>query len=441
VRSLDNSYPGYAEFCRLQQQKKEKRITISIMIIIMAYLAINIMPIFAMAAGGYGLLGMTGLVLIVCLTHKPENISGYISLLFPFLALASMQFAFNFFFGGVTDGLYLYFYQLLLPYVVIISAFWIVSESEKIKKILFYGISAMLIITMITTSVGLVVYEGASRYLATANSSDAEFITYMWQNIGGYDFIYNLVLILPMVIGLYKQKCIKIYILIPILLFTIVMLLRAEYATALVIFVASIVLLFLKKKLSMKFVIIYLLVFILLFSVFKSSIATGLDSLSKTVDSKNLSERFSSMASELRGEDADEDTDLYAREKLYEASWQSFLKSPIGGGFFNKNLRIGGHSFFLDFLATYGILGSLLLFYCYYKIYKVFYEPFKDEDYFGYMIWSFILALFLSAVNTGMWTMSLTLLVPITAWYIKIKKSERGELIDEESENESTLGN
>ena len=69
------------------------------------------------------------------------------------------------------------------------------------------------------------------------------------------------------------------------------------------------------------------------------------------------------------------------------------------------------------------LMGAGILFFMYKKIYQWFYKPMQAEQGYGYILWIFVQAIFLSCVNTGMWLYVLTLYAPIFLYII----CEKGE--------------
>ena len=85
---------------------------------------------------------------------------------------------------------------------------------------------------------------------------------------------------------------------------------------------------------------------------------------------------------------------------------------------FGGDGTIGGHSSILDTLGNYGIIGGVVLFCMYRKIYRLFIEPYKDHNGYGFVVWTFIQAIFLSVVNTGLWFSVLVLYLPLMLFAI-----------------------
>ncbi|MBO4433508.1 MAG: hypothetical protein J5852_08255 [Clostridia bacterium] len=131
--------------------------------------------------------------------------------------------------------------------------------------------------------------------------------------------------------------------------------------------------------------------------------------LADIISSDSVSGRLTALAGGVEGLENFEDNRL----ELYTMSLSAFFKSPLFGQLFSTTSYAGGHSFILDSLASYGILGGTTLFFIYRSIYKFFFKPFYNEAGFGFVLWSFVQAIILSFVNTGMWINVLALFIPI----------------------------
>lgn len=98
-------------------------------------------------------------------------------------------------------------YSILLSLIPVVLGYFIVYKRGR--EVLYYRniILAAFGITIITTCIGLIRFPFAARILATIeSSSDASAVLYNWYNIGGYDFIYMVVLLYPLLILAYKRK-------------------------------------------------------------------------------------------------------------------------------------------------------------------------------------------------------------------------------------------
>ena len=87
---------------------------------------------------------------------------------------------------------------------------------------------------------------------------------------------------------------------------------------------------------------------------------------------------------------------LESRTILYQYSWETFLKNPFVGSAFSEKLMFGGHSFFLDTFAKFGLIGGIPF------LYLLLYYPIrciKENKAFSLSLSILILILFVGGVN------------------------------------------
>lgn len=347
-------------------------------------------------------------VALIMIKRKLVSLERCIILLFPFLCWNILTYFIK------TDGLILWGYKVLLNLLPVLLGYYLINYCRRKDAFFPWLVFLLLAITVITTIVGCIQYPEAARYLATvADAQEADAVMYGWRNLGGYEFTYTVVLLHPLVILAYKRKKLKLIwaILASIAVFTLAI--YTEYTTALLLCILTSTLYFFKKELNWKHMIGLVIVAILLFIVFQRQISEALLYLSRQVKSENISARLEALAGGREGI-ANSDDDRIA---LYEKSLNTFFKYPIFGTFIRGGGGTGGHSFILDYIAQFGIVGVTLLVFMYRTIYKKFFLPYKKKDGFGYVFWLFLQTLVLSTVNTGMWLMVLAVYVPI---YLKV---------------------
>jgi len=165
----------------------------------------------------------------------------------------------------------------------------------------------------------------------------------------------------------------------------------------------------------------------LLIFVFKPTVANFLSYVSGNTESITLSERFGFISDTLNG--VENTSDAGNRVPIYTIQMEYFIEFPITGAWlFNPN-RFAGHSLIFDTLGEFGLIGLFVLFLFFKQIFVKFYLPFKKEEYFGYLVWSFLLYIGLSFVNpTGMFVV-LGFLIPGIAYLMqngKYKIDEKG---------------
>lgn len=318
------------------------------------------------------------------------------------------------------SSLVLWGYSLLLFLIPLIMGYYLFYEQDvTLRKKSFYTMRFAIIVTAITTITGCIRNPMAARILATIETSqDERNISFGWQNIGGYGFVYTVVLLYPLLIYAYKQNRLKWFFFYPLAVSTFALVILSEYATALLLLIISSMFIFISKKLSLRGMIVFgafAVVFILLF---QGVINNLLMSLADMVDSKILSDRLITLAG---GKTVLGKSDN-ARIWLYRYSFNTFLSSPLFGTMFGKYGRIGGHSSILDTLAKYGLVGSAVLYFMYRKIYIVFIKPYSNHPGYGFIVWTFIQAIFLSTINTGFWFDVLALYMPLILFAISEKE-------------------
>ena len=364
------------------------------------------------------------LVMLILVLDRPENLNLYGTFLLPFVIYGILTYFYT------HNTVILWGYQTLLFWLPVILGYYFMQDPFRIlgsySKIIIFAI----VVTMVTTIVGCIQNPNASRILATVSSTDTEAYTYDIKNIGGYNFVYYMILLYPILILSFKTNKINLLPTIVITLIVFFTVIYSEYTTALLMFILSSFLFFTKRNLSSRGIIIISVFSVVFFFVFTNVVVDFLNWLSEVVGSEEISRRLIALSGGTAGLEASEDN----RIELYRWSLNKFFANPIFGTLFESNKFNGGHSFILDSLASYGVVGGTLLYFMYKRIFTCFFLPFKDKPGFGYVVWIFIQAIILSIVNTGMWLEVLCLFCPILFYWIYGTEPKT-----EESENEDTV--
>ncbi|MBO7520307.1 MAG: hypothetical protein J6T73_05960 [Clostridia bacterium] len=301
-------------------------------------------------------------------------------------------------------------YQGLLLLLTVAAGYYFTYYRDDAVPLFAKVIVFALVITVITTIIGLLRFPEASRILATiATSDDPRMLEYSWNNIGGYEFVYNCVLLYPVLMLAYKHRKISraAFLILFILMFSLVIL--AEYTIALLLTIISSTLYFASKKTTTNQLMMIGIILIFLFLLFQSVIQNFFLWLSDTLGSEVFAERLTALAGGVEGIENSESN----RVELYRMSIRAFLASPVFGNMSGKHIVPGGHSFILDTLADYGIIGGLAITVMYRNVYRFFFAPFKNKPGYGFVLWTFIQTVFLSIVNTGAWLHISALSAPI----------------------------
>lgn len=300
-------------------------------------------------------------------------------------------------------------YQVLLFLLPVFLGYYLITHIFNTQM---YTILVIVIvcITCITTIIGCIRNPEAARTLAsTKTSQDPIAILYEWQNIGGYGFVYSTVLMYPFVILAFKMK--KLHLAFVILFTALVyyMVIQAEYTYALMLLMLTTMMFFIKRDIPLKNFIILMLSFVLIVLVFRVAIAAILSYFGELIGNQTMVDKINAA---FLGTDAVDSFDDN-RDQLYLHSIEMFLHHPVLGQMTVGRTVTGGHSFILDNLALYGMVGGGLMVWMYRGIYQLFYKPMEGKNGYYIIFWAFVQPIILSTINTGMWLANLCMFTPI----------------------------
>ena len=292
---------------------------------------------------------------------------------------------------------------LQLTLYPLMALFIFETRNYRLAYFLLVLYVVMSFITCITTYYGNITFPGASRILATGDLDGIPFQNaYQLANIGGFSFIYNMVMFVPILICTWKYRnrfnhsrliSLLTITFIVIIFFT---LLAAEYTTSLLLFVLCLSLFFIGNKINFKKLLLLGCIGGTIFILLKDPVANLFMDISESVESVNISDRLKDIAYNLKGESVGHDSDLKSRQETYGKSIDSFVENPFG----NWNQKaVGGHSFFLDSLGKFGIFGLFFLVLLYYRIFKIYVYPIRNRGYYGYALFVFLIFMVTSVVN------------------------------------------
>lgn len=274
----------------------------------------------------------------------------------------------------------------------------------------------MTFITCITTYIGYDVFPNASRELASLDNDSSNYRTYMKLNIGGFSFIYTLVFLNILVI--YSIKNCKLFKRsISVAMFNILFLIiiglviyKSQYTTAILIYSISLLFLLSGRRFNFKYIITFICISVIIVLLFRAPVAEIMESLSEKVESYDVSQRLYDLSRFLVGEYTSDYSDLDARRNTYMTSLNTFLNNPFGVW---SNRGNGGHSFVLDNIARFGILGVALVIIMLYKLYRLYIFPINNNNIYGYASVLLIIYVVLSVINPHIFTNILMFLLPL----------------------------
>lgn len=377
---------------------------------ILAFLLLfGIMPIIPRAVSTYlttysYMVLVVAVVLFTVFACRLSHLREMVAMLLPFLIyqLLAMLFVQN-------KDVLLAGYQILLFMLPVCVGFYLYAN--KFRSELYSAVIVIAyFITAVTTIFGCMKYPDAARILATTKTSqDPTAVIYEMMNIGGYSFVYSMVLLYPFVVLAFKMKRLHI---IPTVIITVVVfsaVISASYSYAFMLLMVTTLLFFIPRNITVKRFILLTIFFVLVVFLFRSTVAAIVSALGDFLGNSTMTNKINAI---FLGKDAIEGFDD-DRGTLYMLSIKAFLKNPLIGNLSVGRDTTGGHSFILDNLGNYGLVGGILMLFMYRGIWRTFFRPLKNRPGFCLVLWAFIQPLILSSINTGMWQNNLCLYTPI----------------------------
>jgi len=320
----------------------------------------------------------------------------YKGLALPGLALMFIVFDFLFIFlqGGMGNndlqsniGANFTIFNCMFPIMMVASGCFESTDKQKMYRIVLY----ITLATCITTIMGTFMYDYPCRELATPNNPEMD-VLYKSKNIGGYGFVYYLLLLIPILVKKIREK--RNLLELVVLICSVYCVIRSEYTTALLIMlVTGCAILFVIGKNKLLKVISIAIAVVCIFFWKDILIFAG----SLVGDSFFVEQRINMLLD--YNETGATEGDMAERQDLYMQSLNSFLSNPLFGGFFSSNTHVGGHSEILDYIGHSGLIGLGVLSLMYKNL--KYRTPVGDINYKDpFVRVTVLVALFIAATNT-----------------------------------------
>ncbi len=318
---------------------------------------------------------------------------------------------------GSSKGTIIAFYSTILIFLPSILSFYLITTNEiKTIKFLIAIILAFVFITSITSIYGLIEYPLAARDMATGMKDDPVLQIYYKMNIAGFSIIYMIPILIPMIYVLFSQKPLKYYQLIILTIPMLYFVYKSQYTIAIIITVFIIVGSIFARKYTFSKFLFGSIFAVILFFILQPMIAGLFHQISAT-QSYDVGIRLNALGDKIMDGSTTSET-IELRQNAYINSIETFFSSPILGNTLTNTGTIGGHSFILDMIAGYGIIGIIAIYLMYRQIYRYLYKVHRSYKYFGYMMVSFIFSTILSIFNTSPNLFAICLFVPLVAFVI-----------------------
>lgn len=405
------------QYPQLQNRKGIIRVSL-FEILAVLYIAHKLLPAVGYYMPGIvylGVFGLTALLLLPLFQYKSAwTIAGMFAV--SLLELISKLIS------STSSGA-LYLYGELQIYLYGLIALRVIAGGDtKACRRMFVMILIMYLITAATTYIGTINYPGAARMMATLSSSDLLYRTYVKENIGSFAFVYELVLLTPLLIYLTRSKWLKPILGYLLIAFIGVVVVATEYGMAVMLYFVSLLLLVFPKLTGRKLLIL-LLVLLLVFVVGAELVADLIEQLSLSMESETLAERFLAIAETLRGEDELSSASGQSRMVFYKKAMEVFWNTTFLGGW--GTIATGGHSFVLDALGSYGILGIVALIAVFVSMYSLALKPYRRYSFHPYLLWIYCVAVFLMVMNPKVYSFIFLCVIPLFGNMLKDDERSR----------------
>lgn len=296
------------------------------------------------------------LLLLLCIRNQ-ELTTNVVNLMFGVVMLALMYL----FVAYPTDFKHaiLVIMEQFMMFVPLLLAYNAMANYSK-REIIFF----LVVIALLELYVGFTTYSELqtnpmiARMLTSGTSEESKDITYRLSNIGGYGIIYSFVFFYMsgFVIALSKKKRSVRIIAILMCVASFLVLMAAQFGTAIMLMILSSVLIVLCKASTIQTRIIAIIVGILVLFILPSL----LNILADMAGSGILYERLTAISGALVNQTTD-DVDLVMRKQLLREGFEVFFRSPVWGQTISYNgvkvINLYSHSSYLDLACATGVIG------------------------------------------------------------------------------------
>ena len=200
---------------------------------------------------------------------------------------------------------------------------------------------------------------------ALAGNDRADTIYWSLRGVGGYGMVYSIVIMIPILIYILKnirfRNKFQTALVWVNLILSVALILMAGYSLALLISVIGIFFILLYKQRGLDSflkVLLAVIALLIVYILFRNDFLNWIVDITKgSMYERKVVDIINSMM-----ENQSTGT-LEARMVRYQLSWETFIEHPIFGCFIQGSNDVGGHSYFLDMFARFGLLGGLSFLY------------------------------------------------------------------------------
>ena len=276
------------------------------------------------------------------------------------------------------------------------------------RRLLLY-ISALIVLTMVTTYKGNMDFPGASRDLAHYEADTTGLLPlYVSMNVGGFGFIYTITLVLPLLA--YWLKTNKIALVFSLIGFVVAVLciISSQYTTALLMSLISVVMCFFPRRIRPTHIFTFVGLFLVLLML-GTLIRDFFFYLSSSIEGDTMSSRLEEVYKIFSGRGVDTSSDTSTRIGHYNQSWNTFFNNILTG----SRVGAGDHSYLVDTLAHFGIIGLAAIVISFRYMYKRYVANLRKTELYYYALACYMINLVQCYVNTYNGFVVFTLILPL----------------------------
>ena len=238
------------------------------------------------------------------------------------------------------------------------------NNNDKFVKNYLQMYIIMTTITSVTTIIGLIMYPTASRELASGTAV-YDTTKYTIRNIGGYQHVYALVVLIPILMWFIKrtEKVLRIVNVVALVI-NLYCIYRSQYTISIIIAAIIFALTVVKRFKKTMVVTMILLGTIFLFNAnsVMEKLSSGFEYVSERIGMDYVGDRLLQVSQLLEGASIHTETST-ERIDYYKQCIKKFSENPVVGHnmweFSEDNIT--GHTMILDTMSGMGILGLVLV--------------------------------------------------------------------------------
>ena len=312
------------------------------------------------------------------------------------------------------------FYELInmaiLPSLIIL---YIINNNDiKLCKFLCVCLYLSFLITTITTIIGNIVFPHASRMMATGMADNPDLLNQFYRyNIGGFDFVYSVALLIPIMVYIIKNYRQYRYPLLLLVFTSVYSIYISEYTTALLVSLLGLSCFFMASIITKHNLKVYFLAISVFIIFFYTVVPVILNAVADMLGSDDIAVRLHDISDMILGKELDTDSDIATRQNLYMISFMGFLENPIIG----IHEYRGGHSFVLCIMCYWGMFGVFMLVYLFKCMSKLFFKPFANTSIYGHICIFYALYIIVIILNPRVYLIIPMFCVPLAGYYFATK--------------------